>query len=187
MDRRDALKKLGMGGATVVGASMVISSPALADGGSVTSRPTVPTPTFNFPTTNLPNVGTYTFPAANCTYSSPGPATARIDYSIRATGGTVTPSQAAGTYEIGLTGGNPSGVTTQDLSVDITGGGGGGTVTVTIDVRYVCREPGGTSPGVPAWRCSSWTHAFSRSGSTLTPAANLVPATITDTNCGTPT
>ena len=29
MDRRDALKKLGMGGATVVGASVVMSSPAL--------------------------------------------------------------------------------------------------------------------------------------------------------------
>jgi hypothetical protein len=30
MDRRDALKKLGMGGATVVGATMVVSSPAFA-------------------------------------------------------------------------------------------------------------------------------------------------------------
>ena len=34
MDRRDALKKLGMGGATVVGATMVISSPALANPGT---------------------------------------------------------------------------------------------------------------------------------------------------------
>jgi len=30
MDRRDALKKLGMGGATIAGASMVVSSPAFA-------------------------------------------------------------------------------------------------------------------------------------------------------------
>jgi hypothetical protein len=34
MDRRDALKKLGMGGATVVGASMIVSSPALANPGT---------------------------------------------------------------------------------------------------------------------------------------------------------
>jgi len=34
MDRRDALKKLGMGGATVIGATAVLSSPAFADSGS---------------------------------------------------------------------------------------------------------------------------------------------------------
>ena len=34
MDRRDALKKLGMGGATAVGASMVVSSPAFANPGT---------------------------------------------------------------------------------------------------------------------------------------------------------
>jgi hypothetical protein len=34
MDRRDALKKLGMGGATVVGATMVMSTPALAQAGT---------------------------------------------------------------------------------------------------------------------------------------------------------
>jgi hypothetical protein len=34
MDRRDALKKLGMGGATVVGATMIVSSPALANPGT---------------------------------------------------------------------------------------------------------------------------------------------------------
>ena len=33
-DRRDALKKLGMGGATVVGASMIVSSPAFANPGT---------------------------------------------------------------------------------------------------------------------------------------------------------
>ena len=38
MDRRDALKKLGMGGATVVGASMVVSSPAFADSGTINCR-----------------------------------------------------------------------------------------------------------------------------------------------------
>jgi hypothetical protein len=38
MDRRDALKKLGMGGATVLGASAVMSSPAFADSGSVSCR-----------------------------------------------------------------------------------------------------------------------------------------------------
>jgi hypothetical protein len=36
MDRRDALKKLGMGGATVVGATMVMSSPAFAEPGTPT-------------------------------------------------------------------------------------------------------------------------------------------------------
>lgn len=36
MDRRDALKKLGMGGATIVGASMVVSSPAFAADGTPT-------------------------------------------------------------------------------------------------------------------------------------------------------
>jgi hypothetical protein len=46
MDRRDALKKLGMGGAAAVGASMVVSSPAFASPGttSCVSSPTgIPT------------------------------------------------------------------------------------------------------------------------------------------------
>ncbi len=43
MDRRDALKKLGMGGATVVAASAVMSSPAFADSGSVSCRYTYTT------------------------------------------------------------------------------------------------------------------------------------------------
>ena len=44
MDRRDALKKLGMGGATVVGASMVVSSPALANPGTEDCDATSGTP-----------------------------------------------------------------------------------------------------------------------------------------------
>jgi hypothetical protein len=39
MDRRDALKKLGMGGATAVGASMIVSSPAFAADGTPTCGP----------------------------------------------------------------------------------------------------------------------------------------------------
>ena len=34
MDRRDALKKLGMGGATIVGVSMIVSTPAFASPGT---------------------------------------------------------------------------------------------------------------------------------------------------------
>jgi hypothetical protein len=44
MDRREALKKLGIGGATVAGASLIMSSPASADSGSPNCRYTYTAP-----------------------------------------------------------------------------------------------------------------------------------------------
>jgi hypothetical protein len=47
MDRRDALKKLGMGGATVVGASVILSSPAFAATGTAACAAQVGNPTIS--------------------------------------------------------------------------------------------------------------------------------------------
>ena len=92
MDRRDALKKLSMGGAAVVGASVVISSPAFAAGGSNDSRPGVAALTVTLsknPTSNDKAEGSVSIPARPCPFGTIQPA--RIDYGISASGTSLGP------------------------------------------------------------------------------------------------
>jgi hypothetical protein len=153
MDRRDALKRLGAVGVTATAASLIVSSPAFADGGSNNSRPTVPGP---------PDAADFSFGSVSAgldasTCPTPPPSSARIDYSVYQTGGSGLlggPIQAPGLYSIGSPGGDPSGRNAGPFSLS---GGAGATITIRFDLRYVCREPGGAAP---AWRCRSWTRTY---------------------------
>jgi hypothetical protein len=71
MDRRNALKKLGMGGATVVGATMIVSSPAFA----FAKPQNIDPPSLSFSTVPSTNAVRYLFDSgsAACTSSSTGP------------------------------------------------------------------------------------------------------------------
>jgi hypothetical protein len=71
MDRREAMKKIAVGGATVVGASAVISSPAFA----YALPHDITNPSFSFASTPSLNVVRYLFDSgsASCTESASGP------------------------------------------------------------------------------------------------------------------
>jgi hypothetical protein len=170
-----------MGGAAVAGASMITSTQVFADGGSITSRPGVPgTPTPSISGTSV----SYAIPPATCTYSSPGPASARVDYRVYQTGGGATLSPQDASYVIGNPAGNPLAVGSGTRTVSGLAFGFG-SVTIRIDVRWVCREPGGAAPGTPAWSCRSWTQTINYVfGIPLPGAIAAVPGS--DATCAAP-
>ena len=158
MDRREALKKMAVGGATVVGASVVLSNVAFADGGTIGSRPPVsaPTATFAKVSSAVSNIN-YSFPISTCPFFTP--TNARLDIGVSITSITPAPSTTTGTvapYSLGTSTGNVAprtGTVTITWSVGTTR-----TVTLQFDARYVCRS----RPGAPAvaWRCGSWQKTF---------------------------
>jgi hypothetical protein len=166
MDRRDALKKLGMGGATVVGASMVVSSQAFADGGSISSRPTVPAAGVTYVrTSNSAGRFDLSFGAFSCLFGSLP--TARIEYGVTRTAGTATLAETAA-YVVSSAG---SASATVDWSTGLS-------VTFRIDLRYVCRDAGGAA----AWSCRSDSWSFtSNGGGNISTQAGPTSATVPDT------
>lgn len=161
MDRRDALKKLGMGGATVVGATMVVSSPALAADGTPTcvassgtlSITAVPVPEQGGPTVTL----TITVAANDivCPCQSPGTA----------------PTIATSGWSLST--GSPSGSTA--TSASWTGVGNKANFNYSVTVKLTCLDSGSKTV------CSSGT--FSGSGTVsggsapLTQNGTLSPST----------
>lgn len=167
MDRRDALKKLGMGGTTLVGASIVISSPAFADGGSATCRPSPA-----IANTLTPSVlggskervrvtsSATTFTAATCgcggwtrtvqrRWQLAGPTTT-IGLYTATTGGTALSSGFS----------SPGTTVSVESPVYVRDSGGGhlaaGAYTVNLTVRHVCRQGAQV-----AWSCQRYRLAFS--------------------------
>jgi hypothetical protein len=156
MDRRDALKKLGMGGAAAIGASMMISSPALAAGGSNNSQPGVGTLTVALsknPTNNDKAVGSVSIPARPCPFGSTNPA--RIDYGI----------SGSGTSLLEFVGGvttytSPTPPVSNPFVAPISltwSQQTGRSVTVRVNVRWVCLEANDTDF---AWSCQTWDYPF---------------------------
>jgi hypothetical protein len=142
MDRREALKKIGVGGAAAVGASLVISSPAFAfDAPTVTGLPaTFTLRKLSAATAELSATG---FPAGTC----PASATNTGD----------VPLQGAPSYTW-TTPATPSGT-----GALVTRGGGnwknGDVVTATVTVAYTCVYPTGQKP-----RSYRWSQTFTTDG-----------------------
>ena len=153
MDRRDALKKLGMGGATIVGATAVMSSPAFADSGSLSCRYTYTT-------------------AATATISITRPANSQVRLVLSATapagtcgcGGTPTVRYA---YRYALT--DSTTVSAQSIDYSLTTlsldtgtlalGQGNSAITYNVQVGVRVQCPGGTEG--PAFFCRFATRAGS--------------------------
>lgn len=183
MDRRDALKKLGMGGATMVGASAIMSAPVFADGGSTSSRPGTDAPTITL--TRLNNdaaSGSISIARLPCPFGTINPS--RIDYGVSATtssGTTFTGAVAA--YSTAPTISPPPPFAAVSLPIGVAWGSTPRSVTITVAVRWVCREANSTNL---AWSCGTWTRTITaNSGGTLSPGAvQLVP---NSSNCPVPT
>lgn len=135
MDRREALKKMAVGGVTVAGASVVMTSPAFAF-----TSPTPPLQPLITPTGNGTNVLTITL--APGLGSCPGSATSSM------VDGTARSNFAAGTNITANTFSGPSAT-----SFTVTrGNGSASSFTFRYRARYVCNYPGGSQ-----FACRNWT------------------------------
>lgn len=147
MDRREALKKMAAGGATVVGASVVLSNVAFADGGTPRNRGTGIPSTVSVTASGLPNqksfTSTITVPSG---FSCLSPRTTRVDtyltvisnpnnFLVSNTGTAYTNGRSALTFTVDNGAAFP--VPTS-------------TITVRFFARFVC--VGATN----AWSCYSW-------------------------------
>ena len=172
MDRREALKKMAVGGATVVGASVVLSNVAFADGGTVNSRPTgIAGGSVSFlpATTTSKNTRTVAatltaIPAGLCPYGTPS--TPRREYAWSLVPGTEIGASISGTTF-------STTLSTQTISsLNVLNG----TFTVRLTIRWVCdQQPTGATA---AWRCRSFTLVIttdtSGANGTVTPSTNTV-------------
>jgi hypothetical protein len=144
MDRRDALKKLGMGGATVVGATMIVSSPALA------STVNAVTPTVTVTTSTNERVAEFTMAQSNPTCGgSPIVPPSRVSTFTAgpASNGAFSPLSGS----VALT---PALATT--LTVPNPGKFvAGNSATITIQTRFTCQFSAG-----PTNLCQDYTFLF---------------------------
>lgn len=167
MDRREALKRLSGVGVVVAGASLVQTSPAFADSGTVNCRPTNIPATSNTLTPSTTGLGgsaikvtssVSSFTLATCP-SCGGTPTSSVQYRW-------TTSAPAG-YSIfaSASGGSPlSGFTPAMVNPVYVRPTGGGpipewtplTFTVRLTARWVC-----TTGSRRAWRCRAWVGTFS--------------------------
>lgn len=170
MDRREALKKMAVSGATVVGASVVLSNVAFADGGTVNCRPSgLPSPTITLtPSATNTNAKTAvpvassvaSVAAATCpTCKSGVTPVASVQYRWTVD----SPATGMGMYA------DNAGVTRLDTSFqsslttpayirNTAGGTLGGTYTVRLTVRWIC-----TNSTSKAWSCKHWIVTFTYS------------------------
>jgi hypothetical protein len=138
MDRREALKKIGVGGAAAIGASLIISSPAFAfDAPGVTGVPA--TFTLAKASNNTATLSATGFPTGTCPTS--------------ATNNGDIPTQGAPSYTW-ITPANPLGT-----GALVTRGDGNwknrDVVTATVTVAYTCQYTTGQST-----RSYSWSQTF---------------------------
>lgn len=155
MDRRDALKKLGMGGATVVGASLVVSSPALAS----TVNPVSPTVTVT--TDNSEKVASFRAaqPNPTCGGSPTGLPTRTSTFSASA----ATPGTPARTATFSPSSGTvpltaptpPAATTTLSFATSSPKFLQGDTASIVITTTFSCPFAGG-----PATTCVRYTFGF---------------------------
>jgi hypothetical protein len=154
MDRRDALKKLGMGGATVLGASVIVSSPAFA----YRAPFDIVAMTFNAPTlSGTTTTCTVTAGGAQCPGSATPPS---ATFLISATVTTVTVSGANRRFNLNGTTANTAspGQSTSssgsDLTFTVIKTNNGGTAevpatndqfSVSITIVYTCTYSDGTT------------------------------------------
>ena len=187
MDRRDALKKMAAGGATIVGASMVLSSVAFADGGTKNSRPTgtaggtSPTLTAALTTSKstrtINTLAVDATPAGACPFGSPTTPRKEFAWSIVAgtTSGTIT--------------GTAFGALASATATDVggpTGSGWSGTFTVRLTIRWVCdQRPTGVTA---AWVCQSFAALVTTSTAGGNGSVSIGPTTQdgTPVNCDSP-
>ncbi len=140
MDRREALKKLGVGGVAVAGTSLVLSSPAFAfTGPTFIGTPAPITFTLTKTGSSTATLAASGFPAGTC------PASASP----------TTPSQGTPSYTW-----QTANTTGTGTAVSRTGPWvSGGTVTATVTVIYTCTYTGGSAP-----RPYQWSTTFTSSG-----------------------
>jgi hypothetical protein len=194
MDRRDALKKLGMGGAAVVGASAVMTSPAFADGGSVACRSTPNLPTTLSAVVNIKaavaiSTTRTTFAAAGCGCGD-YTATAQRRWEATAAGGTpvgIYTAATAGTLLSPNFGTASTSVTIPStVYMRKTAGGnlGADNYTVDLTVRHLCRRA--AAPARVSWSCQRYrvTFAWNTSGQdgtiTTSTSSTIGPPDTTD-------
>jgi hypothetical protein len=141
MDRREALAKLAGGGAAVVGASLVVSSPAFAFAApTVTGVPSAFTLTKDGP--KEADIAASGFPAGSCPQSSTSPGD--------------VPSQGAPSYAWTAPGSSGIGTTVTPSGNWSTGD----TVTVAVTVAYTCLY----APPNSTTRSFRWTRTFTAAG-----------------------
>jgi hypothetical protein len=180
MDRREALKKLAIGGATVAGASVVISSPAFASGGSNGSQPGVAAPIVTLtknPTSNDKAAGTVTISSRACPVGNVDPA--RLDYgitefassSLLSFAGAVTPYTTASGSSVA----DPISLEWSQQT--------NRSITIEVSARWVCREADNTNL---AWSCGVWRYTFTANSGGTVSAALSNPSLINST-CPAPT
>lgn len=168
MDRREALKKIGIGGAVAVGTTAVLSSPAFA----YTTATVTGTPSTFSCTTATKSTATAAasgFPNGQCPASStnagdtPTQGTLTYAWSVDRTDGTNLNSGSGTAISRGSGTWDSSGQTTD-------------TITVTIKRKYTCTY--GTGSAV---RCVQWVRVFSApvSGSAWGTVSTSGPTTST--------
>jgi hypothetical protein len=172
MDRRDALKKLGFGGAVIVGASAVSSSPAFADSGTVNCRYTYSSAATAAITLTRPgnNTGrfrvTATPPAGSCPCGTASPV---VSYSFY---GALT----GNTTVVASSGGWVAGSTFDSGTLAIGGGNSSFNYTIQVGVRVRCNDKNGQPTAVCRFVSVSGTNApttLAATGLAATSAANL--------------
>lgn len=142
MDRREALKKVGAGGAALVGTSLVISSPVFAFAApTVTGAPTI---TLTKDNASTATIGASGFPEGSC----PESATNLND----------VPSRGTPTYSWTDPGGGPDGSGTAVTST--INWATGTVVTVTVTVAYTCLY----TPPNSTTQSYSWSQPFTSGG-----------------------
>lgn len=175
MDRREALKKLGVGGAAVVGTTAVLSSPAFAfTQATVTGSPTITMAYLSGSSGQQSTITVGSYPQGSCPASSTN-------------SGPDTPTQ--GTATISWTTHPTSGVsnTGTGTTVSRTSAGsswdgaspGFDTVDVVVKRNYTCTYSGGSKA-----RCVQWTVTFTVGGGTGN-NATFAAGSITGPSAGT--
>lgn len=168
MDRREALKKIGVGGVTVLGATAIVSSPAFAY-----TNPTVaagnPTITIMNTSDNMANVMVGALIAGTCPASSTNAGDiatrtttlkavlGRNDGPTTASFGPTTSTTLVVTRPVGFPGGFPG---TEIWDGYTSSGNGLDTILVTVQGTYVCTYGTGTRSA-----CVKWSQLFTASGS----------------------
>ena len=166
VDRREALKKLAVGGATAAGLTAVMTSTSFADGGTVSCQPTLPS---SLPVTLTPSVAGGKKDAVSLASSIAGVANATCPTCTPPTAPTQTvqyrwtvDSPAGFGIYTAPTGGTRIdtgfGSLTTPVWVRLIAGGNIGSstpITTRLTARWIC-----TNGARTAWACRHWTVTF---------------------------
>jgi hypothetical protein len=150
------MKMIAVGGATVVGASAVISTPAFADGGSNSARVSVPSPVRGT-TSNVTATGfdlEITFPNANCPV---GGGAAKREFDVVRVDSSTVGAEVTGPG----VGGRVTTSGTESFSF-VWGTDPNPVVRIGIRLRYTCPD---FQTGLVAWACNRWAMTATRGAS----------------------